>query len=359
MASENEGVRRSKRKRGQVPDAGEEETEKAPRGSSALSKMRHDEKEAKEKQEGLYLITMGEYSILPSAPEKSRLLELQEFLVVLDGMAKNANPGTDYDRWYYGMRARRSQKRGEDDGWTELQEKLEKMSPDIDLTIVTTVDEMREQMAAKTTWTKPILIPADCEYGRQLADSSSTGPQDIPAFLARLDVKRKVSVQDLGLKETAKSDHVRPLSKSVAAVKKHFLQPSGTDTVWNCLDIAVPNAGAIYTPLEIMNEDLYHQSANPEGSAGRGGQPVWNKDLARWFLLSDGGAISSIHMDAGGPCTWIRPLVGRKIWYFGRGVTNLSEDDKNRFLEHEHGDLSPEGYMHGWSRIELKPGDTL
>ena len=36
-----------------------------------------------------------------------------------------------------------------------------------------------------------------------------------------------------------------------------------------------------------------------------------------WALLATAGAISDIHTDAGGFGTWVRPILGRKVWYIG------------------------------------------
>ena len=31
-------------------------------------------------------------------------------------------------------------------------------------------------------------------------------------------------------------------------------------------------------------------------------------------------------MNSGGPCTWARPIVGHKVWFFGVGIFTQFED---------------------------------
>ena len=308
---------------------------------------------AVEKLQALSPVTapVGQYDPPGRAPENSHLRRLQEFLASMESVALDVNTGNDVAHWYWTTRVENPSTL-DDAGFVELQEKLRKKSKDVDISIISEADKLHNLMI-KGPGQKPILIRAESACGQKWAEETKDGPQSISAFLDLLDLNSKISVQDFAMVDDAENQ-----SRSVAELREYFFNPASRgDAVWNCLDIGVTHLQAEYTPRELSSYDVYRQGEAASDSVTRGGQPAWNKDLQQFFLLSGGGAISAIHMDAGGPCTWIRPIVGRKIWFFGRGITNMSEDDRRRFLK--QGDLNPLGYMHGWSRVELRAGDTL
>ena len=297
----------------------------------------------------IYRITNQPFKLPSKAKPKSRLLRLQGFLEQMESVARDANSGTDYAHWRWDNQAKGGRRGGQDD-WELLQERLGKMSENIDVAIVSTPQTMREHGFVKLS-TKPIFVPYNSPYGRSFAEVAAEGPLSIPDFLGYLNDKDGISVQDFERKQGSSTRHV-----SVQEVKRHFLAPQPDDPVWNCLDIGASQIHVEYTPREIVQEDLLRQADPIKGNATRGHRMDAVKDMQQWFLLTQAGSISDVHVDSGGLCTWIRVLVGRKIWYYGRGITNLSEVDKLRFVKQATDD--PKGYMHGWSRIDLHAGDT-
>ena len=56
-----------------------------------------------------------------------------------------------------------------------------------------------------------------------------------------------------------------------------------------------------------------------------------------WALAATAGAISDVHVDAAGFGTWVRPILGRKVWYIGANwAARPTEDgwDKKTFAWH-------------------------
>ena len=41
------------------------------------------------------------------------------------------------------------------------------------------------------------------------------------------------------------------------------------------------------------------------------------RSVESWALAATAGAISDVHVDAAGFGTWVRLILGRKIWYIG------------------------------------------
>ena len=69
--------------------------------------------------------------------------------------------------------------------------------------------------------------------------------------------------------------------------------------------------------------------------------------IRSWALVANAGAISGIHMDAGGLATYVRPILGVKIWYIGYNdvMPDLHDGwDKDKCL---------------WHSVVLSPQDEL
>ena len=167
-----------------------------------------------------------------------------------------------------------------------------------------------------------------------------------------MDQSRTALVQDYTRKE-APDIAVENYTWSVADLRKAFRNKS---SCFNVLDIDAPGYTKTHKPQAMQDIDLLGTSIAPAGSIGRG----LSKDgtyLGRFFLLARKGAISGIHSDSGGIMTWLRPMVGREVWYYGRTPYHLTEGDRNRW-EHE-GDLESSGYENPWNRIVLERGDTF
>ena len=72
----------------------------------------------------------------------------------------------------------------------------------------------------------------------------------------------------------------------------------------------------------------------------------WDKDSFLWALLGFRGAISESHMDAGGYATFVRPLLGYKLWIVA----------KQDLMPNHRGWPGSKGE---WQAIVLSPKDDL
>jgi hypothetical protein len=125
-------------------------------------------------------------------------------------------------------------------------------------------------------------------------------------------------------------------------------------TALNFLDIE--NRTQIqFCPSPIILHDITTKlDALKEHDKGKTGSKWKAEPRKEFFLLSMKNAISTIHVDTGGAVTWVFILTGRKIWYFPRHVSSRTV----RWLA-QAGSQTPENYLSGWVKVELRPGDLL
>ena len=220
------------------------------------------------------------------------------------------------------------------------------MSKNPDIEVISTSDEQESRLKSRDPWDMPLIVLRESELGKDWNARCGKGRQDIQEFLSYFRENELFSIQVFAGKEP------ETVFKSFAEISEYFSKvPADRQEVWNCLDLSC-KTNTNYIPSEIWGYDKYQESEKEVDNAGRGGK---SKDLGIFFLLSGEGAISPTHVDAGGPCTWMRPICGHKVCYFARGI--FLQENKDRFRQQDV--LDPRGYVGGWSKIVLRPGDTL
>ncbi len=88
------------------------------------------------------------------------------------------------------------------------------------------------------------------------------------------------------------------------------LQPA----VVNFLDLPMSASSCFSIPVDGLDRFPCLQTHNRPGYAFATSMP--HTDF-RWALLASQGAISDTHLDAGGLATFVRVLLGRKLWFIG------------------------------------------
>ena len=60
-------------------------------------------------------------------------------------------------------------------------------------------------------------------------------------------------------------------------------------------------------------------------------------NVQSWALAATSAAISDVHVDAAGFATWVRPILGKKVWFIGVNYAarpNSSGWDKDAYQWH-------------------------
>lgn len=163
---------------------------------------------------------------------------------------------------------------------------------------------------------------------------------------------------------------------TVRDMRQRYIDRSENETrpPLNSLDIGNHHRMIRYTPTPIAKRDLISRRAmRQQLTVGRDSQeqPTVKRhkasrvqpsrpgrpesdDCGEWFLLSETGSVSSIHIDAGGQCTWVRIMEGEKWWYY---LSNATEADKAMLAE--LGALQIEHFDGRWVKVILTEGDLL
>lgn len=284
------------------------------------------------------------------------LAELKEFMISINSLSstKDVNPGTLLDLYSAELQSRGQRgKKGseEDDGLKTLKTAMAQRSSEKDIDVATTVEELTT--ICDTIMTRPVLIPRESPLGVSILQGREF-PSSILEFLDTLDDEARLEIQDYD--RSIESPDTAPGLESkfttVRELKERQNNPESRGSPYNSLDIALrtqecPIAG-------LSSSDYLHKLTLPEHDLSRGVEKPY-KDM-NFMLLSEKGCISGTHVDPT-LITGLTPALGAKIWYFGRGVASLGCHDAARFAG--LGGLEPEGYLHGWSRLRLRQGDTM
>ena len=89
----------------------------------------------------------------------------------------------------------------------------------------------------------------------------------------------------------------------------------------------------------------------------------WPGNDSGWALLANAGAVSNSHIDAAGYCTYMRCLLGSKIWIVAKPFPGLfEENDENheKYFDmegHSGGAFRPQNLE--WEYVYLAEGDEL
>ncbi|KAF2834214.1 hypothetical protein M501DRAFT_604730 [Patellaria atrata CBS 101060] len=138
----------------------------------------------------------------------------------------------------------------------------------------------------------------------------------------------------------------------------HAFSGENTTTRLNFLDIE-NRTKLQFSPAPIIKADLGNRlelklNAHNHSNVGKTASTWEQRPLKEFFLLSQRYAVSPIHVDTGGPVTWVRILRGKKIWYFPRYISSETTCRLGQV-----GSLVPEDYPGGWSKIQLTRGDIM
>ena len=180
----------------------------------------------------------------------------------------------------------------------------------------------------------PILIPRSSPLGKDLANKDQKF--SIDQFLQNLPNNKNVSVQVLSKPgvdtESWELENVRQNFQIGAENRQHVI---------NCLDIGSPfHLKAPPIPIPLYQGDILRKPWPKLKDVGRGTFPT-GQSVSEWYLLSGANSGSGKHVDGNGRATWVRPICGKKTWYWSHSCHN--SDDS----------------LEGWSWMTLSPGDTF
>lgn len=178
--------------------------------------------------------------------------------------------------------------------------------------------------------------------------------QTIEQFLEEYyDDQTRVSIQDPGAREGINQPNVRNVT--IKNVKERFAQPTLQPAPWNLLELAAHYDDGL-RPSFLNNEDcrLLSKIKFPPNQYLEGKRrvfaPGW-KEVEKWALLAQAGALTEPHQDSHGYSTFITINVGQ----VGFGWLANPTDDERRAWRKD-----PFGYTGGrWRYVVLKPGQTV
>lgn len=177
--------------------------------------------------------------------------------------------------------------------------------------------------------------------------------QSVEQFLGEFyDDETKVFVQDPSVK-LSEADH---LTREVAIgqVKKRLLEGKSKGRPWNCLELATHVEDGL-RPKFLSGEDsrlltkLKHEQAGEY--AGRRSFPPGYKEVEKWALLAEAGALTEPHQDSHGFSTYITVNEGN----VGFGWLCMPSDEERKAWVKEPSDIPSHRYRY----VVLKPGQTV
>ncbi|KAK3713930.1 hypothetical protein LTR37_008180 [Vermiconidia calcicola] len=164
------------------------------------------------------------------------------------------------------------------------------------------------------------------------------------------DDEAKVSIQDPSALQS-RNNSVREVT--IKQLKERFAK--GEPKVpWNCLELATHEEDGL-RPAFLSNEDcrlltkLKHPS-NDDQASRRGYEPGW-KEVEKWALIAQGGALTEPHQDSHGYNTYI--TVNQGIMGFG-WLARPTVAERKEWLK------NPSNFKGGrWRYAVLRPGHTV
>jgi len=201
---------------------------------------------------------------------------------------------------------------------------------------------------------------AQCENGEYfhgpiITENQQPLPlQTVTQFLDEFyDDKAKVWTQDPSFLVSRNATPVREIT--IAKLKERFWQgvPKGA-VPWNCLEMATHVEDGL-RPAFLNNEDCRLLTKLKIPSSGdfasrRGYQPGW-KEVEKWSLLAQGGALTEPHQDSHGYNTYI--TINQGTVGFG-WLSNPTAEERLAWRK------DPDVYAGGtWRCVVLRPGQTV
>lgn len=177
--------------------------------------------------------------------------------------------------------------------------------------------------------------------------------QSVEDFLSECyDDNAKVFVQDPSIKIASKKHFAREVK--IGTVKKRLLGGKTKGMPWNCLELATHVEDGL-RPAFLSGEDtrlltkikLEHAT----GSAGRRSYPKGYKEVEKWALLAESGALTEPHQDSHGYSTYITANQGR----IGFGWLSYPTAEERKTWIEDPSSIPGDRFRY----VVLKPGQTV
>ncbi|KAM0714308.1 hypothetical protein Q7P37_010095 [Cladosporium fusiforme] len=181
--------------------------------------------------------------------------------------------------------------------------------------------------------------------------------QTIPDFLGEYyDDDMRVFVQDPSTVLTKANTFTKNVT--IGAVKKRLLGGKTKGRPWNCLELATHVEDGL-RPLFLSGEDarllskvkLEHDRDGDQSSAGRRSYPQGYKEVEKWALLAEAGALTEPHQDSHGYSTYI--TVNQGLVGFG-WLSYPSDEERTAWIQ-DTTQISPDRFRY----VVLHPGQTV
>jgi hypothetical protein len=176
--------------------------------------------------------------------------------------------------------------------------------------------------------------------------------QRIEDFLGEFyDDDSKVFIQDPSVTFAGNSNFVREVT--IGAVKKRILEGKGKGRPWNCLELATHVEDGL-RPAFLAGEDcrlLTKVKLERDGeTASRRRYPQGYKEVEKWALLAEAGALTEPHQDSHGYSTYITVNQGN----IGFGWLSYPTD-KERASWNKDQSVAGDRFRY----VVMKPGQTV
>ena len=216
----------------------------------------------------------------------------------------------------------------------------------------------REEMLFLTgTEAAQFLAPGIFHNGPILTEGQQPMPlQRIEEFLGEFyDDDSKIFIQDPSVLFSSKHNFVREVT--IGAVKKRILGGKSKGRPWNCLELATHVEDGL-RPAFLAGEDsrlltkvkLEHAAAGE--TASRRAYPQGYKEVEKWALLAESGALTEPHQDSHGYSTYITVNQGN----IGFGWLSFPTDEERKAWNK---DQSEGATGDRFRYVVMKPGQTV
>ncbi|KAK5133181.1 hypothetical protein LTR08_008117 [Meristemomyces frigidus] len=215
-------------------------------------------------------------------------------------------------------------------------------TPEPNEALVASGDVAAQYLAAGQYFAGPIFT----------AGQQSLPLQTVDKFLSECyDDDADVYVQDPAVRVARGTPHVR--SRTMAEVKERFAQPV-TDMPWNLLELAAHREDGL-RPAFLNTEDCCLLSklklpGSADKASRKGYEKGW-KEVEKWTLVAQAGALTEPHQDSHGYSTYI--TVNHGIFGFG-WLSNPTLEERTAWSR------SPHNYIGGrWRYAIIRAGQTV
>jgi hypothetical protein len=212
-----------------------------------------------------------------------------------------------------------------------------------------------EMLFLKGTEAAQFLAPGIFHNGPILTEGQQPMPlQRIEDFLGEFyDDDGKVFIQDPSVQFSGKHNFVREVT--IGAVKKRILGGKSKGRPWNCLELATHVEDGL-RPAFLAGEDSRLLTKVKLESAGetasRRSYPQGYKEVEKWALLAEAGALTEPHQDSHGYSTYITVNQGN----IGFGWLSFPTDEERAaWNKDQSSGVAGDRFRY----IVMKPGQTV